>query len=92
MNHELKPKQLTDLLEISPSLLRKWEKGLKLDIPRNPMGHRIFNPAWVDYFKMVKELIEKDYSLEQISSHIDTPGQRKKVVIEVSEAELEFVY
>lgn len=91
MNHEIKAKALSDLLGVSPHVLRKWEKELKLSIPRNEKGHRVYNAEWQKYFQAIKQLVGKEISWDEIKASLRAPNQPRPEP-KVEYAEVEFVY
>ena len=55
-------------VDVEAHVLRYWEEELKLDIPRNEMGHRYYTELHIRLLKQVKILKEKGYQLKAIKS------------------------
>lgn len=53
-------------LEVEPHVLRYWEEELKLNIPRNDMGHRWYGRQEVIVLEMVKELKKNGFHLKAV--------------------------
>lgn len=53
-------------LEVEPHVLRYWEEELKMDIPRNEMGHRCYSEVEIGILEQVKVLKEKGLQLRAI--------------------------
>ena len=58
-------------VDVEAHVLRYWEEELKLDIPRNEMGHRYYTELHIRLLKQVKILKEKGYQLKAIKSALD---------------------
>lgn len=58
-------------VDVEAHVLRYWEEELKLDIPRNDMGHRYYTELHIRLLKQVKVLKEKGYQLKAIKSALD---------------------
>lgn len=58
-------------VDVEAHVLRYWEEELKLDIPRNEMGHRYYTEFHIRLLKQVKVLKEKGYQLKAIKSALD---------------------
>lgn len=57
-------------VEVESHVLRYWEEELKMEIPRNEMGHRYYTEEHIQRFKKIKELKDKGYQLKAIKSVI----------------------
>ncbi len=58
-------------VDVEAHVLRYWEEELKLDIPRNEMGHRYYTELHIRLFRQVKALKERGYQLKAIKSALD---------------------
>lgn len=57
-------------VEVESHVLRYWEDELKMDIPRNELGHRYYMEEHIQKFKKIKDLKDKGYQLKAIKSVI----------------------
>lgn len=55
-------------VDVEAHVLRYWEEELKLDIPRNDMGHRYYTEFHIRLFRQIKELKDKGYQLKAIKN------------------------
>lgn len=79
-------------VDVEAHVLRYWEEELKLDIPRNEMGHRYYTEVHIRLFRQVKALKEKGYQLKAIKSALDRIIESGKDLIisdEVLEEDME---
>lgn len=53
-------------LEVEPHVLRYWEEELKMEIPRNEMGHRCYSEVEIKVLESVKELKQSGFQLRAI--------------------------
>jgi len=53
-------------VEVEAHVLRYWEDELKLDIPRNEMGHRYYTEKNIKLLKNIKYLKEQGFQLKAI--------------------------
>ncbi|MBO8463495.1 MAG: MerR family transcriptional regulator [Firmicutes bacterium] len=53
-------------LEVEPHVLRYWEEELKMEIPRNEMGHRCYSEVEIRVLSSVKELKQNGFQLKAI--------------------------
>lgn len=53
-------------LEVEPHVLRYWEEELKMDIPRNEMGHRCYSGVEIRVLELVKQLKQNGFQLKAI--------------------------
>ncbi len=58
---------LTDILNIAESTIRKYEGDFNIKIPRNSKGHRYYVDKEIDLYKQILELKKSKYSKEQIN-------------------------
>ena len=54
------------MVEVESHVLRYWEDELKLDVPRNEMGHRYYTDVHIQLFKDIKRLKERGFLLRAI--------------------------
>lgn len=66
--------QLAELLAVSSSTLRHWEKTLAVDVPRDELGQRTYPPEWVEYFRQVKGLLDAGKKYDQIKQELTPPN------------------
>lgn len=79
-------------VDVEAHVLRYWEEELKLEIPRNEMGHRYYTEVHIRLFRQVKALKEKGYQLKAIKSALDRIIESGKDLIisdEVLEEDME---
>lgn len=55
-----------NIVNVESHVLRYWEDELKLDIPRNELGHRYYTKENIKEFERIKELKEQGYQLKAI--------------------------
>ena len=53
-------------LEVEPHVLRYWEEELKMEIPRNEMGHRCYSEVEIRVLESVKQLKHSGFQLKAI--------------------------
>ena len=53
---------------VEPHVLRYWEDELKLDIPRNDLGHRYYTEYHIRLLRQIKELKEQGYQLKAVKN------------------------
>ena len=41
------------MVDVESHVLRYWEEELKIDIPRNEMGHRYYTDTYIHLFKEI---------------------------------------
>lgn len=56
------------LVDVESHVLRYWEEELKIDIPRNEMGHRYYTDTYIHLFKEIKNLKEQGFLLKAIKT------------------------
>ena len=49
------------MVDVESHVLRYWEEELKIDIPRNEMGHRYYTDTYIHLFKEIKNLKEQGF-------------------------------
>ncbi len=57
-------------LNVEAHVLRYWEEELKLEIPRNELGHRYYTEKQLALFQRIKELKELGYQLKAIKTSL----------------------
>ena len=62
-------------LNVEAHVLRYWEEELKLEIPRNELGHRYYTEKQLALFQKIKELKELGYQLKAIRTSLNQEGQ-----------------
>ena len=70
-------------LNVEAHVLRYWEEELKLEIPRNELGHRYYTEKQLALFQRIKELKELGYQLKAIRTSLD---QEKETELTADEA------
>lgn len=70
----MKINDVAELVGVSASTLRYWEKKLALDVPRDEYGSRTFTTEWVAYFKQVKALLDEDFGWSEIGEKLKQPS------------------
>ena len=58
--------ELSDLLDLSQEVLRKYEKVFSITVGRNEKGNRIYNENNVKIFQEIKHLAEQGRTLKEI--------------------------
>lgn len=56
------------LVDVESHVLRYWEEELKIDIPRNEMGHRYYTDTYIRLFREIKSLKEQGFLLKAIKT------------------------
>ena len=56
------------MVDVESHVLRYWEEELKIDIPRNEMGHRYYTDTYINLFKEIKSLKEQGFLLKAIKT------------------------
>lgn len=56
------------MVDVESHVLRYWEEELKIDIPRNEMGHRYYTDTYINLFKEIKNLKEQGFLLKAIKT------------------------
>lgn len=62
-------------LNVEAHVLRYWEEELKLEIPRNELGHRYYTEKQLALFQRIKELKELGYQLKAIRTSLSQEGE-----------------
>lgn len=70
MNNRYTITEAANILGVHAHTLRYWEEELQLEIPRNEMGHRMYESKQIEIFQMVKNLKEKGYQLNAIRMQV----------------------
>ena len=69
----MKINDVAELVGVSASTLRYWERKLGLDVPRDAYGSRTFDAEWIAYFKQVKSLLDEDLGWDEIWKQLEQP-------------------
>ena len=72
-------------LHVEAHVLRYWEEELKLEIPRNELGHRYYTEKQIALFQRIKELKELGYQLKAIRTSLQDkqePAQEAGFLLE----------
>lgn len=56
------------MVDVESHVLRYWEEELKIDIPRNEMGHRYYTEKYIALFQEIKKLKEQGFLLKAIKT------------------------
>ena len=56
------------MVDVESHVLRYWEEELKIDIPRNEMGHRYYTDTYINLFREIKYLKEQGFLLKAIKT------------------------
>lgn len=70
-------------LNVEAHVLRYWEEELKLEIPRNELGHRYYTEKQLALFQRIKELKELGYQLKAIRTSL---SQEEEAELKADEA------
>lgn len=79
------------IVEVESHVLRYWEDELRIEIPRNEMGHRYYTDFYINLFKKIKELKDAGFQLKAIKMMIPELMEMEKsgeVDIEMLKEEL----
>ncbi|TKD65707.1 DUF3967 domain-containing protein [Pseudalkalibacillus hwajinpoensis] len=71
-------KELANLIEETPNIVRNWIKDLKEYIPlnKNEAGYNVFDADAIEKMKLIKHLHrERNYSIKQIEHYFATGGE-----------------
>lgn len=68
---------MAKLLHVESHVLRYWEDELGLSIPRNKMGHRIYQQKQIELLKQIIQWKEEGLSLKEISERIPPSNSRQ---------------
>lgn len=70
VRHEeyLTVKDVSDILQTEPYVLRFYEKELNLNIKRNTKGHRVYSMEDIELFRKIQELREQGLQLKAIEN------------------------
>lgn len=77
--------EASQMVNVEAHVLRYWEEELKLDIPRNDLGHRYYTQEHIDIFNKVKQLKEEGYQLKAIKANLQ--GDKNEMALPNSEEE-----
>ena len=65
-------------LQVEAHVLRYWEEELKLEIPRNELGHRYYTEKQIALFQRIKELKELGYQLKAIKTSLREESRKEE--------------
>ena len=68
------------LLKVETHVLRYWEEELGLCIPRNKMGHRIYQQKQIETLRQIIEWKEEGFTLKEISERINPAAVSGQVI------------
>lgn len=80
-------KEVANLLEETPNVIRNWLKDLKMYIPttKNESGYNVFGSEAIKVLKEIQHLHrERNYSVKQIEHYFFTGGESYKPISEKS--------
>lgn len=80
-------REMTRKLGVEAHILRYWEKELKLDIPRDSQGHRIYGEEEARLLTLVSDYKRVGKPLRLIRTMITVPAQEKERVSEVRDVQ-----
>ena len=69
------------LLSVETHVLRYWEEGLELKIPRNELGHRYYREEEIQLLHCIKELKNKGFQLKAVKEVLPDLEQKKLIDI-----------
>ena len=81
--------QVVNKTGLKSHTIRYWEEQLKLNIPRNNMGHRYYTDRDIELFLHIKDLKEKGYQLKAIELELSQEKNSNEVNQKVSASVLE---
>jgi DNA-binding transcriptional MerR regulator len=73
--------EVTQLLNLSPEILRNWERTGLLTVPRLPNGYRMYTERELNRMKIIRTLRAAHYSMSAILRLLNTAGQFKELSI-----------
>ncbi|WP_078431013.1 MerR family transcriptional regulator [Alkalihalobacterium alkalinitrilicum] len=74
-------KEVANILDETPNVIRNWVKDLKHYIPlqKNASGYNVFDAAALERMKLIRELHrDRNYSIKQIEHYFATNGESYK--------------
>lgn len=78
-------KEVANLIDETPNVVRNWMKELKEYIPtqKNESGYNVFNDEAVERMKLIQQLHrDNNYSIKQIQHYFETDGESYKPISE----------
>ena len=84
-------KEVANLINETPNVVRNWLKDLKMYIPlqKNESGYNVFGEEAIERLKLIKHLHrERNYSVKQIEHYLATDGEAYKLVPEKKAEEI----
>jgi DNA-binding transcriptional MerR regulator len=82
-NKSLTVKEVANILDETPNVVRNWLKELKPYIPlkKNSNGYNVFDHEALEQMKLIKQLHrEQNYSIKQIEHYFATGGESYKPI------------
>ncbi|AIQ35729.1 MerR family transcriptional regulator [Paenibacillus sp. FSL R5-0345] len=73
--------EVTQLLELTPEILRNWERNGLITVPRLPNGYRFYTERELNRMKIIRTLRAAHYSMNAILRLINTAEQSKELSI-----------
>ena len=76
-------KEVANLVDETPNVIRNWLKELKMYIPviKNESGYNVFDDEAIEILKQIKHLHrERNYSVKQIEHYFFTNGEAYKPI------------
>ncbi|KTD86019.1 MerR family transcriptional regulator [Paenibacillus etheri] len=73
--------EITQLLNLSPEILRNWERNGLLTVPRLPNNYRIYTEQELNRMKIIRTLRAAHYSMSAILRLLNSAGQLKELSI-----------
>lgn len=81
VKHELTVKDVSNIIEESPNVVRNWMKELRPYIPlkKNKSGYNVFDDEALEVLKQIREMHrDRNYSIKQIEHYFSTGGEAYK--------------
>lgn len=78
-------KEVANLIDETPNVIRNWLKDLKQYIPlqKNESGYNVFDHTAIDQLRLIQQLHrDRNYSIRQIEHYLSTGGEAYKPVSE----------
>ena len=75
-------------LHVGSHVLRFWEEGLHLNIPRNEMGHRIYSEKEMKQLEQIINMKKDGFSLKDIEHKLSPKSSGQVIPYPVSESEI----
>ncbi len=62
--------EVSEILNVSTSTIRHWERYLKLDIPKDKSGNRVINEKMLDKLERIKRLRDRGLTMRAIEREL----------------------